>query len=59
MNAKIKMCQHVIFIKPQKFDTANMKCFTVVKIHKTDFDIWGLAEMQKKTLLYNQINMLR
>ena len=30
MNAKIKMRQYVIFIKPRKFDTANIKCFTVV-----------------------------
>ena len=29
MNAKFKMCQHVIFIKRRKFDTTNIKCFTV------------------------------
>ena len=29
MNAKIKMRLHVIFNKPHKFDTADIKCFTV------------------------------
>ena len=30
MTAKIKMRQYVIFIKPQKFDTADIYCFTVL-----------------------------
>ena len=29
MNAKIKMRQYVIFIKPQKFNTIDIKCFAV------------------------------
>ena len=29
-NAKIKMRQYAIYSKPRKFDTANMKCFTVL-----------------------------
>ena len=29
MNAKIKMCQYVIFIKRRQFDTAHIKWFTV------------------------------
>ena len=28
-DAKINLCQYVIFIKPRNFDTANIKCFTV------------------------------
>ena len=29
MTTKIKMRQYVILIEPQKFDTADIKCFTV------------------------------
>ena len=30
--AKIKIRQYVIFIKPRKFDTAYIKCFSVISI---------------------------
>ena len=29
ITTKIKICQYVIFFKPQKFDTTKYKCFTV------------------------------
>ena len=32
MTAKIKIHQHVIFIEPQKFDTADINCFKVTFI---------------------------
>ena len=38
MNAKIKMGQYVIFCKPQKFDTADIKYFTVTKLVIYHFD---------------------
>ena len=34
MNAKFKMRQYVIFSTPRKFDTADIKCFTVVMPRK-------------------------
>ena len=43
MHAKIKMCQYFIVIKPRKFDTMNIKCFTVKKkIRSTEVD-WYTA----------------
>ena len=30
MNAKINLRQYLTFIKPRNFDTANIKCFTMV-----------------------------
>ena len=32
MIAKIKMRQYIIFVKPQKFDTAVIKCFYSIEI---------------------------
>ena len=40
MNAKIKIRQCVIFIKSRKFDTADIKCFTV---HKKLFEVNGIS----------------
>ena len=39
MNAKIKMCQYVIFIKLRKFDIADIKYFTVL-----DYLLTGYGE---------------
>ena len=37
MTAKIKILQYVIFIEPRKFDTANIKCFTVLAVQALKF----------------------
>ena len=36
MNANIKIRQYVIFIKPRKFGTADIKCFTVINNRYAD-----------------------
>ena len=51
MNTKTKMHQYVIFIKPRKLDTADIKCLTVspsCSFSKNNTKLFSFVEMPEK-----------
>ena len=53
------MRQYVIFIEPRKFDTTDIKCFTVRSGHRQTFDVINFGDDGSNSLAHQNSYLLQ